>query len=417
MKRVAKSILYSGVLSLLTFAPILLSSQESKKGWNFGPLPAVSYNSDLGFQYGVLCDIFWFGDGSTFPAYMHKFNAEVSRYTKGSGIYHLFYDSQHLIKGLRITADISYLTDKMMDFYGFNGYMSKYSINTEKEFYKFDRRLFRSSLDIQGKIGGDLSWVGGVALYSYKTGELKGEEYLSSPSLFKQYVEAGLIDQSERDGGARAELKAGLVFDTRDHEADPYRGVKGELITLISPGGESSSAYGKLYTSVSGYIPVNRERLTFAFRVAYQGTIWGEQPFYMLQNITTLYFRQITNEGLGGHNSLRGVLRNRVVGSAILFSNIELRYRFNSFRLLNQSWYFAMNPFIDAGRVVGYYREERMDNLPSEQRGHPEELHISAGLGVKAIMNRNFVISAEIGKPFDKRDGNSGLNIGLNYIF
>ncbi|PKP36754.1 MAG: hypothetical protein CVT97_08150, partial [Bacteroidetes bacterium HGW-Bacteroidetes-14] len=57
-----------------------------KKGWNFGPLPAIGYNSDLGFQYGALTDIFYFGDGSRFPEYIHKFNVEVSQYTKGTGV-------------------------------------------------------------------------------------------------------------------------------------------------------------------------------------------------------------------------------------------------------------------------------------------------------------------------------------------
>ena len=28
-----------------------------KQGWNFGPLPVVGYNSDLGFQYGACVDI------------------------------------------------------------------------------------------------------------------------------------------------------------------------------------------------------------------------------------------------------------------------------------------------------------------------------------------------------------------------
>jgi hypothetical protein len=46
-----------------------------------------------------------------------------------------------------------------------------------------------------------------------------------------------------------------------------------------------------------------------------------------------------------------------------------------------------------------------------------EKLHFSAGAGVKAVMNRNFIISAEWGKPFKDLDGESGLNIGLNFIF
>ena len=46
-----------------------------------------------------------------------------------------------------------------------------------------------------------------------------------------------------------------------------------------------------------------------------------------------------------------------------------------------------------------------------------EGVHASAGLGLKLVMNHNFIISVEYGKPFDKRDGKGGLNIGTNYIF
>ena len=49
--------------------------------------------------------------------------------------------------------------------------------------------------------------------------------------------------------------------------------------------------------------------------------------------------------------------------------------------------------------------------------GQRERLHLSAGLGVKLIMNRNFVLGAEYGIPLDKRDGKSGLYLDLNYIF
>jgi len=61
-------------------------------------------------------------------------------------------------------------------------------------------------------------------------------------------------------------------------------------------------------------------------------------------------------------------------------------------------------------------------NLPWSLSGpypqpEKEALHMSAGIGIKAVMNRNFIITAEWGKPFDARDGKNGINIGLNYIF
>ena len=54
---------------LLCAVSLCLTAQETdnkeivKKGWNFGPLPVVGWDSDLGFQYGVCLDIFNFGDG------------------------------------------------------------------------------------------------------------------------------------------------------------------------------------------------------------------------------------------------------------------------------------------------------------------------------------------------------------------
>ena len=51
------------LLALAALASSALSAQETtrsisdkeiiKKGWNFGPLPVVGFDSDLGFQYGL----------------------------------------------------------------------------------------------------------------------------------------------------------------------------------------------------------------------------------------------------------------------------------------------------------------------------------------------------------------------------
>ena len=44
-----------------------------KKGWNFGGLPILAYDSDMGLQYGALANIYYYGDGSTYPQYFHSF--------------------------------------------------------------------------------------------------------------------------------------------------------------------------------------------------------------------------------------------------------------------------------------------------------------------------------------------------------
>ena len=72
--------------------------QTVKKGWNFAPFPSVGYNSDTGFQMGALCEIFDYGNGSTYPAYKHKFNVDLSWTTKDQVKLHFFYDSKYLIQ-------------------------------------------------------------------------------------------------------------------------------------------------------------------------------------------------------------------------------------------------------------------------------------------------------------------------------
>jgi hypothetical protein len=67
--------------------------------------------------------------------------------------------------------------------------------------------------------------------------------------------------------------------------------------------------------------------------------------------------------------------------------------------------------------------------------GEPRKLHMSAGVGLKLAMNRNFILSAEVAVPLNtkvytntdlnvpvselkmKSSYKPGVNIGLNYIF
>ena len=58
-----------------------IAADKQKKGFAFGALPAISYDSDLGFQYGALANFYLYGDGSIFPRYYHSVYTELSTYT------------------------------------------------------------------------------------------------------------------------------------------------------------------------------------------------------------------------------------------------------------------------------------------------------------------------------------------------
>ncbi|MBQ5855631.1 MAG: hypothetical protein IIW50_07525, partial [Alistipes sp.] len=97
-----------------------------KTGYNFGPLPAVAFDADKGFQLGALLNIYDFGNGSTYPNTRQQWYMEASFFTKGSQLYVLSYDNRFLIPGVRWSSALTITNEKALDFYGFNGYMSYY---------------------------------------------------------------------------------------------------------------------------------------------------------------------------------------------------------------------------------------------------------------------------------------------------
>ena len=233
------------ILTILALAAMCSSAYAAdeivKKGLNFGPLPAVGYSSDLGWHYGALSDIYWYGDGSTYPEYMWKANVEISKYSKGNTVLHSFFDSKYLIPGMRVSAAVSWFGNKTTDFYGFNGANSVYipemaGINDGIGFYLMRRDIFRVQTCLQGSIGGNWGWAGGITYWNIKTGhaENKGLGKAFSDggpdlSLYDLYVKDGVIPDAEKNGGQHLEFKAGVVYDTRDHENNPTRGTNLEV--------------------------------------------------------------------------------------------------------------------------------------------------------------------------------------------
>ena len=438
------------LFSILLMAAICLpaAAQEKqkgeivKKGINFGPLPAVGYSSDLGWHYGALTDIYWYGDGTVYPDYVWKANVEASWYSKGNSVYHAFFDSKYFIPGIRVSADLTYLGNKTSNFYGFNGAAARYLKDMDKivdgqGLYLMRRDNFRVELTAQGKLGeSHWGWVGGIAYNMYKVGHAENRsldpDRTLDRSLYDIYVENDVIPAQEAGGGSHLEFKAGVVFDTRDHENNPSKGSNLELFVYGSPdilnGNRNGyrNDYLKLAVHYKQFFTLVPDHLVFGGHVAYQGLIAGNSPFYTLQTIMPINRKNIITDGLGTTNTIRGTVINRFLGNGYVWGNFELRWSFARFKLFNQNFILATNPFFDLGMVVQPYRLEQLKKLAESNdvlaskmyTGQNEKLHMSAGAGLHIIMNQNFNINFEFGKCFDKNDGEGlGINIGLNYIF
>jgi outer membrane protein assembly factor BamA len=438
-----------------------VSAQEKKvkTGWKFGgALPAISFDSDLGFQYGALVEFFNYGDGSKYPDFFDHTYTEVSRYTRGSGIYRFMYESNQLIPGVHLTSDLSYLPDQASHFYGFNGYESVFNKDwmddkltrppyRTRMFYRFERNQFRFKNDFQGKLSGDhIKWSAGFAFQNFKNSSVnidklnKGKDVKlpstsAQPGLFELYKEMELISTNEANGGWVNTIKAGLMWDSRDNKPNPMKGLWSEIGIEMAPKFLGNDwGFSKLYITHRQYFTLIENDLSLVYRLGYQATVSGNVPFFYQSQVITSMLTGEKSEGLGGVYTLRGVLMNRVIGDAFFMGNVELRWKPVYFKFFKQDCYLGLNGFYDFGRVTKNI--ELPDNLEATFNGTntiieiytgdtlanyfkpgEEKFHQSAGVSTMLAMNQNFVIAIDIGKAFNVQDGNIGFYIGLNYLF
>jgi len=442
---------------LIFFAAFGLMAQNEiiKQGWNIGPLPVVGYNSDLGFQYGACVDIFNYGNGSNYPGYDFKINLEVSTYTKGSSIFRSYSYWNNIIPQGKLFVDLGYFIDRKFDFYGFNGQAAPYLkdmaiikgdgnvLNLDNTgdvasgLYALNRGQFRAIVSMQRKIGStrNLYYGLGLAYYNYDYKRLDIGKYDDQMTLYELYCSSGLIRDNEKGGGNVTQFKAGLIYDSKNFENDPTRGIYFEATLSAAPDMIDAKGYGHLtFTGVfHHYVPLIGDELTFCYRLGAQNVLAGDIPFYAMLNTNLLFFKKIYTESFGGSTTGRGINRNSVIGKGVAWLNVELRWRLTNFKFINQNWCVALNPLFDAGMVTQSYRldeqKEAMEALESiysfsstdtdlVYSGSDETIHTSAGCGLKLIMNKNFVVSAELAKALSKHDGD-GMKayIGFNYIF
>lgn len=442
-------------LLLISMLVLSLSAQEKKvkTGWKFGgALPAITFDSDLGFQYGALAEFFNYGDGSKYPEFLDHTYTEISHYTKGSGIFRFMFESNHIIPDVQWISDLSYLPDQAYNFYGFNGYESVYNKDwmddklenppyRTRMFYRFQRNQFRFKNDFQGKLSGDhIKWSAGFAFQDFTLNSVdinrlnKGKSDKlptvdEQPGLFERYQALGLISPNEADGGWVNTIKAGLTWDSRNITANPMKGIWTEIGVEVAPKFMGNDwGFSRLYFIHRQYFTLIDKRLSFAYRLDYQTKLGGDVPFFYESQVITSRLTGATSEGLGGSKTLRGVLRNRVIGDGFAMGNFELRWKPVFFKLLKQECYLGLNGFYDLGRVTQKIKMPADlsstfgttypgENYSDYFNPGKEKFHQSAGVSIMLVMNQNFVVAIDLGKAFNEQDGNIGFSIGLNYLF
>ena len=218
-------------------------------------------------------------------------------------------------------------------------------------------------------------------------------------SLLARDADRGLIRGLE--GGWISLIQGALIYDTRDFEPDPTRGVYFEIANEFSnPGIGSAYAFNKVFIQGKGYLKLpwgSRTVLAGRFGI---GNIFGENaPFFEFQD-------QWSPDGsinaLGGRQSLRGYRPNRFLARSMWFANMELRIRLFDFTLWNEHFGVGIAPFLDVGTV--------RDNWLALNF---ERLRFSYGGGLRIAWSQSTMISLDYGRSSEDQL----VYFGLGQIF
>src|SRR4051812_46811249 len=299
------------LIALATLLPSLSLAQSEAprpRGWETSALPALNFNADEGFGYGIIAQAYNYGDGTATP-YRYTIQPLLFLTTKGRRDLSVFFDAPHLLPGgWRLGAYAAREQQLATPYYGV-GNATTHDENSEKApnpyFYRYGRTALRLNADLQRTVTGPLRMLVGAGYRSLKIDETPFD---SGTTLLSQ-------QGTPVSAGASMSARTGLVFDTRDRETGPTRGQWIEALFQYS-------GFTRVTATPRTYLPLGG-RITWAQRVVAQN-VSGDVEFYDLFPIQGS-FRD--GEGLGGSGTVRGLPTNRYMGKGLAFANEELRWR------------------------------------------------------------------------------------------
>ncbi|GMV04533.1 MAG: hypothetical protein AMXMBFR53_08130 [Gemmatimonadota bacterium] len=389
----APACLVTATLVLATAA----TAQAPRTGLEVGGVPALNFDSDEGFGYGVVLELYHYGQVERAP-YLWTLQPTVFLTTEGRRDLTVFFDSPHLLPGgWRLDAYVGSEKHVATPYYGLGNdapYDQALETDADPYYYRFGRTRNRVAVNVQRGLGGLPlrvlvgAGVDHVSLTPVPEGE--GTTLL-----------AGELAGAPAPEGWSNHVRAGLVWDTRDRETGTRRGTWTEVLAQrVDEALGSDFGYTRVTLADRRYVPLTG-RLVFANRFLLQHVSEGA-PMHDLNRVQTSFKQQ---EGLGGAKSVRGVMKNRYVGRGMFLWNAELRWRAADFRFLGRPFHAVLSAFLDQGRV--WEDGVLVDELFAD-------LHRGYGGGLRLGMGENFVVALDAGTS---RETGMPLYIGLGYLF
>lgn len=376
--------------------PVESEQPYQRVGWGFGGVPAVNYNSDDGFGFGIVGSVYRY-DGQTSP-YRTGVTLIVFATTKAVQDHSLRLDLLR-VGGLplRINSRLTFRAYRSDNFCGYGNAVTC-SVDEAEErltelgvtgpereeqlstYYK--TRYINPNIDVIARWQLDpmphrLEVFGGLRALTLRPGDFKVDEPYPN-SLYAQTFPDG-------ERGFLGVASLGVMLDNRDNEPAPTRGywLEGSIRGSSKVWGSDWSYFGVDLTSRT-YVPLGTDRVVWANRVILDGQFTSSLP------ILELAFLGVSQRhfAYGNLNVGRGIRQRRFIGEAVAVEQAEVRWTALKPTIAGVPIDIGLLGFVD----VGFVGEDTRDAL----RMFRTPL-VGTGGGLRLALEKNFVIRADVG--------------------
>ena len=254
-------------------------------------------------------------------------------------------------------------------------------------FYRYELLRVTAGLVVQRRLAGPVRLLVGGQWRHYNAGSL------GDSTAFARDVRAGLI--SDTVGSNTAELRAGLLLDTRDEESSPSRGL---LLEIMGARGLADFDYTRYLAGARLFVPLGEfEQWVIGVRQTVEISRGDAPVFVQYERPTTWY----PEDGFGGPTSLRLYAPGRFVAPNRAIGSIDVRKKLLDFPMPTSPMRAWALLFADAGRLWD-------DGASPSMRG----LHWAAGAGGRLQFGKGTIFGLDLGL-----NGDDGFSFGFATSF
>ena len=372
-----------------------------------GGAPVIMADTDLGFGIGGMISRTRFARGVSPFRWQLQALVFLTMKSVDDQLETVFHD--HFIRldlpslaggRLRLTTTLAFSRRSNASYYGI-GNESAADRGADVKAHQFDRIYPQVMARALVKLHGPLSlMLGGSFTYNWIN--------IYEGSRLQRDLQSGdrvLLDQLHGTGShAMVLLDTGLVWDTRDHELIPSRGVFHEVSLRFTPHLTSEIAHGGATVALRLFRSLVGKNLVFAARVL-GDVMWGNAPVYELARHGGLS----PMPAPGGGSGIRGVPVQRYHGKIKLVSNWELRARILPFSIKGRRLNLGAVAFFDAGRIWADF------DSPGRFDGDGPGIKYGLGGGARLQWGEAFMLRLDLAWSPDADP--IGLYFNINHVF